>query len=508
MSFRSEVKSLLILSFLSLILCLFFFGYHSLALFFRASSLLSVIKAGNSPTPISWTKFWSSYHRLLPLINLLDHILPESNQPLPTLVTAGKKLALLEPHWLSILGYGQAKHYAILLQNNTELWPTGGYLGSYAEFWLQDGLVTDWQIQDIGVPNGQIKGYVAAPDPIVKYTHQGGTPGWRLRESNWDPDFPQALPVIDWFFSQGGLAPFDGLIALNLIPVLDWLKLIGSIDLPDYSLTLTPDNFYSITQTAVETGFFDGSTQKRDFLSSVAQQLKFKLARLSSSQQLGLINSCLTQLENKQLLIAFKDQDLLSPFVATGWAGALDPINCPTPSCQADYLHLNEANLGINKTNCCLDRQVVQNLVIDQDKIKHQLILSYTNHNPATPEPPTDWGGGYKAYSRVYLPQSVQLTGFFRDQQSLDLSLVDIDQNNDKTILGFLLDIPGGSSHHYQLSYELPLADPTPTQLYFRWQKQSGIDFIPYQLSFQSDHTSAKTLTGSLLRDSTFTFPF
>ena len=108
------------------------------------------------------------------------------------------------------------KDYVVLLQNNTELRATGGFMGSYARLRFRNGTLQSTKFEDIYEPDGQLYGYVKPPAPLDKAFENGS---WKLRDSNWDPDFRVSAPQIAWFFSQGGEV-VDGLVALNLTTVL------------------------------------------------------------------------------------------------------------------------------------------------------------------------------------------------------------------------------------------------------------------------------------------------
>jgi hypothetical protein len=58
------------------------------------------------------------------------------------------------------------KNYLVLLQNDTELRPSGGFLGSYAKVELASTGIKNISVQDIYVPDGQLLGHVDPPLPI------------------------------------------------------------------------------------------------------------------------------------------------------------------------------------------------------------------------------------------------------------------------------------------------------------------------------------------------------
>jgi hypothetical protein len=397
-----------------------------------------------------------------------------------------KELEGLESHLPTMLGFEKKQHYVVLLQNNYELWPTGGYMGSFAEVWVENGALFELKVEDIGVPNGQIKGYVEAPWPISKYTHQGGTPGWRLRESNWDPDLTRAFGTIEWFFNEGGVDEIDGMIGITLFPVMETVEKLGPIHLIDYDLEITGENFYQETQREVEMGFFDGSTQKREFLGDLAKQLLWQIEHEPDTSLAALGPIVFRNLERKQITAAFKDEGVADWFKRLKWDGSLWPVACVGDDCVADYIHVNEANLGINKTNCCVERQFTQTIEVDTDKVQHTLELFYKNNNPHTPNPPYQWGGGYQAWTRVHVPSGAGLISIEREGVPLEMDIYEVMEVEGKTVIGFPVLVGGGQEFTYRLKYHLPILRDEFDRYELAIQKQSGVESIPWTVHFIS----------------------
>lgn len=410
-----------------------------------------------------------------------------------------------ENDWLAVLGYAQPQHYVVLMQNNMELRPTGGFLGSYAEFWLDQGALTNLKISDIYVPDGQIKGYVKEPLPIVKYLFTGGTPGWRLRDSNWEPDFPKAAKQIAWFFEEGGLAPIDGMIGVNLFLIEDLLKVMGTLEMPDYHLTVTAETFYRQAQYAAEHDFFPGSTQKGDFLAAAGKALLKALLEDYHDRLPDIVKAVYRNLENKQITVSLINQPNNTFFSKTDWDGSLKPIETKDGELN-DFLYINEANLGINKTNCCLERKIDQVITVsDEANLTHELTLTYKNNNPGTPKPPVAWGGGYKDYLRIYIPKQATLK-YIRVNND---GITDFTQDEvgDKRLIGFMVLTEGGETDTIRIAYNLPLPnDLGPATYRLMIQKQPGIDGWPMTLKFNQGQIALET-DQFLTKDSIFTFP-
>lgn len=372
-----------------------------------------------------------------------------------------------------LLGMYEPKKYIVLLQNNMELRPTGGFMGSYAQIILDKGSLTQLIIQDIYEPDGQISGYVEEPEPIKQYLFAGDHPGWRLRDSNWDPDFPRASRVIEWFFNQGNIQDINGIIAVNLDLAYEIIRVLGPIYLSDYDLTIDADNFYQHAQFHAEHDFFPGSTQKRDFLGSIIRQIILITSQDPERISLDLMRVTLQQLNQNQILISVFDDKSAGVFSELGWDGALIKRN------GKDYLMLLEANLGSNKANCCIERKVKHYITINNETANHRLLISYKNNNPRSPIPPVYWGGGYNNFVRVYLPDHARLKYVLVEGEAIDADNIYTQQQGDKKYYGTRVLVPGerqkSIEFHWQTRVEFP-----DEKYQIIIQKQSGISKIDW----------------------------
>lgn len=347
---------------------------------------------------------------------------------------------------------GGEKRYLILLQNQMELRPTGGFLGSYAIAKVNNGRLINVSVQDIYEPDGRVTDYIEPPAPIQE-AFQLGT--LRLRDANWNPDFPSTAKTLMWYFRKAGEGDFDGVIATNLLVFQEVLRLTGPVKLADYGETITADNLWEKTQFYSQEGFFPGSKQKREFLGDLARELELKAADAGIFQKLRILILAAKMAGEKQIMIYSGDENFQKILETIGWAGAVGEASCPawTVGCVADYLIVVEANLGVNKANCCVERRANLEISRTENGLKHKLKLIYENNSNNS-----FWGGKYKAWVRGLIPSS---------------------SGGEK---GFWVEVPSGEKREYRLEYFLPETDSS-RPIYLTIQKQSGIDVWPITIN-------------------------
>jgi len=380
---------------------------------------------------------------------------------------AAQKISQVMP---SLLAEGEEKRYLVLLQNNAELRPTGGFIGSYALVRIRDGKLQEFTVEDVYEADGQLQGYVTPPEEIVQYL---GEAQWFLRDVNWSPDFPKVAQRAAWFLDKTINTQVDGVIATNLSMVQKLIAVTGPLDLVDYGEVITQDNLYESAESHSELNFFPGSTQKKDFLSAVAQQLLDKIF-YQPTNKVALARALLDSAEEAELFMSVTDPQAEEVLATLGWNGALLTPNCPTPfageNCVVDTVMQVEANVGVNKANQHLTRSIQHEVELMNDVARHTRTITFTNTAQTTAWP----SGDYKTYLRLFVPLGSQLRSAELDGQPLDLASLKSVQEDGKQVFGYFLEVPIKSSKTLTVFYETPLPVGYKSYALFE-QKQSGV---------------------------------
>ena len=201
-----------------------------------------------------------------------------------------------------------AKTYLLLFQNNMELRPTGGFIGSFALLTINSGKIIEFKILDVYDADGQLKGHVDPPYPIRKILNQ---PNWFLRDSNFDPDFAKSAVQAAWFLQKELGKSVDGVIAVNAFFLQNLLKVTGPLDLPDFNNeVVSADNFFSKSEVYIQKDFFPGSAQKKDFLTAVSSAMQLKLISDKNLSWMELMIAVKNALDEKNILLWGVDNQL------------------------------------------------------------------------------------------------------------------------------------------------------------------------------------------------------
>ncbi len=298
---------------------------------------------------------------------------------------------------------GQPKKYLVLLQNNLELRPTGGFIGSYAVIDFEQGRIKKILVDDVYNLDGNLKEHI---EPPIELKTDLGQTSWYLRDSNFDPDFPTSARQAQFFYNKEAGEQVNGVFAMDLSASAKLIDAVDNLDLTDYNTRITSQNLFREAITHAEVGFFPGSQAKKNFLTAIQTQLFNKLFFLSSQNWPAIVGALGQSLEEKHLMVYLADPKEYAYIVSQNWTGAI-----PRPSDEVvgetkDFLSVVEANMGANKSNYYLNRKYnLETSFGKSGEVVHNLMISYENNSPSEVFP----AGVYKNRIRFYLPLGARL---------------------------------------------------------------------------------------------------
>ena len=378
----------------------------------------------------------------------------------------------------TILGRDRPSTYLILFQNNMELRPTGGFIGSLALVTFDGGRLSDINVLDVYSADGQLKGHVEPPAPIKDYL---GEANWFLRDSNWDPDFPTSASRAEWFLSKEIGKAVDGVIAVDLEVARSLLKATGPIKLTDYGQQISSENLYEKTQEEVEEAFFPGSHKKASFLTALAQQLLDAIVNFPKSQSSMLANLIQQNLLERHIQIFLHQKEAQKAVSGFGFDGSFLVPACEG-NCYSDFLGLVEANIGVNKANYFIKRSFSLDVEAGEGVLRRSLLVKYDNSaNPALGSP-----GRYRAYLRLALPLDAEINSTEVLAPDAVATTPETQDVGGRREAGVLVEIAPGQSKSIKFSWQSPTLLDYSKEGEYRlfWRKQAGTDSDPLKLTF------------------------
>lgn len=350
-----------------------------------------------------------------------------------------------------ILGGEKAKKYLILFQNNMEIRPTGGFIGSFAIVTFEKGRLIDVNVSDVYSADGQLNGHVDPPQAIKDVLGEGG---WYMRDANWDPDFPTSASKIEWFLDKEVSEQVDGVIGIDLNLVQKLLDVTGPIELPEIGKVINSENLYLTVQNEVEDNFFPGSIKKATVLSSLSSKLIEELENLSDEKKPEVLKQVYLSLEERHMQIFLHQQNVQRTLSSLDYTGSVDVATDCGLRCFKDSYYLVDANLGVNKANYFINRSQELYLNLNKENIKHELQVTYTNS--ANVNLGND--GKYKNYARLIIPKdsTVGSVRVYHEGGTYENIEYKTEEISGRKEIGFLLEVLPSTSSKLQISWTIP----------------------------------------------------
>lgn len=380
-------------------------------------------------------------------------------------------LQQLKEHLPEILGENAQKTYIILLQNNQELRPTGGFIQAVAVVRFKNGVLSSSKVMSSYDIDKKFKGEVDSPEEIKKYL---GENSWYFHDSNWNPHFPDTARQAAWFVEQTTKDKPDGVFAINLDTVGDLIDVYGELALDEYNEVVTGKNLAERMLFHAEDSL-NPENGKKDYGVVILEKLLDNIKNTPRNKAIPLASAINKNLNSQQLLVTIFDEKIQDSLGNLGWNGAMVEPQCPSQfnkeECVVDEIAQAEANIAINKANYYLKRKIEQNISLGAGSVDHQRIITYQNESSTDTWPQ----GAYKAYVRFYLPEKAKLKNIIFDSKTITRGKIRQYKESGRRVVGVEIEVPVSSTKKLELNYSTPLpTEKTPFSYVFFDQKQPG----------------------------------
>jgi hypothetical protein len=374
----------------------------------------------------------------------------------------------------ALAGYPEEQTYLILLQNNREMRPSGGFIGAYGIIKVENAEIKELFIDNSYNLDKLVKDTlkIEAPEPIQKYMAQEY---WFLRDANWWPDFPMsAQKSMEFYELEGGLEELDGVIALTPSLIEALVKETGTISVAN--IIFDYHDLWEKLEYEVEYGYKNRGIEeeeRKDIIGELSTVLIKKLFQYPLEQWPDLLSVIDEQLDEKQLLFYFNDNKFQEVARENDWAGEVRDFS-------GDYVQLVDANLAALKTDSVMERTMNYNLSqVDDDLITKTSVI-YQNTGGFS------WSTTrYRTYTRLYVPEGSELISVFAGDKKVE----EVDTYNEfgKTAFGVFFEVEPKTNKEVVWTYKLP--ERLVTQISddgykLLIQKQAGIEKMNLQLDF------------------------
>jgi len=387
----------------------------------------------------------------------------------PKILPAENKIISILSISPEIAGFNKEKAYLLLFQNNLEIRPTGGFIGSYGIVKLKDGKILDLKVEGSYVLDRKSSFFVKPPQVMQEHLK---IKKLQFRDCNWCPDFPTTAKRAVYFYNnEGGKEKIDGVIAINPFVLVSIINEIGPICENDLCLKGEKQDIINL-EHYVEKIYAQKGIQFLDrklILKEIAKKIKEEYEKLSLKEKLKLLKVIEEHLDKKDILVYFFDKDLQSKIEKLNWAGKVKDFS-------GDYLMIIDSNFLAKKTDYYIKRFVKYKVDLTKERPLAHLEITYTHTGEKY-----DWmTSDYRNYLRVYVPKGSWLVKFEGGEEEVRF----LDELN-KTVFGNFITVKLKETKTIVLEYLLP-SRIKKGDYKLLVQKQSGILELPLDIEIVS----------------------
>jgi hypothetical protein len=371
----------------------------------------------------------------------------------------------------------ETQTYLILFQNNMELRPGGGYIGSFGILKIKEGKVTEIGVHNSNVFDERVNSGITPPYPMEETLKISN---WEFRDSNWSPDFEEnAQRAVDFYRIQGGAENLNGVVAISTELLTSFLKFTGPVSVDGYPGEYNHENAIEKLEYQVQRGYKEQGIDKGErkyIMTYLAREILKRVQDLGLNEKRKLLLTIEDHLNQKDVMLNFFDREIQTEIEKNGWQGAV--IENPL----MDYLMMIDANLGAYKTDAKMKRNFHYQVDFSKEKPTARLEITYIHTAKSK-----DWmTSDYQSYLRVYTPNGSWLVN------SNNHHPLKFGEEFNKKYFGTLVQIPIGQTKTY--FFEYLLADEIkPENYHLTIQKQSGISAIQGEIEIiNPDGTTEK----------------
>lgn len=362
------------------------------------------------------------------------------------------------------------KRYMIIMQNDKELRPTGGFMTNYATFKIKDGLLqSDFSSKDmysIDLTLMKIDATYTFPKAPDAYTKWLKVEHWYARDMNSSPDFVDSMNQFMKFYSMAGridpyeIKPVDGIVAIDTDVVKELLDVTGPVTVS--GVTYTKDNVVLELERIASLALREQANRKK-VLGNLMQAMLENVFKSDQNLWAKIINKGIDLAVRKHIQAYVFDADAQALIEKYNFGGRI------TENVNGDYAAVISTNLGGDKTNWFVSKKVTHTLAKEGNKWVRTIKIDYSY-----PQPAADYGPFVKRFRdwvRVYVPLGSQVISVTGSEDGTGT-----DQDRNKTIMTGFLELGPTETKTMTFKYYLPEGVIKGDNYTLTIQKQSGID--------------------------------
>ncbi len=234
------------------------------------------------------------------------------------------------PALISAFGGDEPARYLVLIQNPSELRPSGGFPGTIAIVTFERGQLRNYEFYDVYDLN---LAYTSNPhDPVTQpwaLSKYAPSPELSILDASWWSDFPASAQTIMQMYQATGWPSIKGVVALDPAAVGAMLRLSGpmTIDVDGEMRTITADNVHDEIERQRRLARDGQKSQDvhKQVVAIIGKNLIEELKSGDRSMTLKMVTAIEQTATDRDLQVYSADPTVQALIKKRQWAGRLVP---------------------------------------------------------------------------------------------------------------------------------------------------------------------------------------
>src|SRR3989339_73627 len=363
------------------------------------------------------------------------------------------------------------KRYMIIMQNDKEIRPTGGFMTNFATFKMANGVLEnqDFSSADmysIDLVLDDIDATYDFPDPPAPYGNYLKVERWYARDMNYSPDLPTSMDQLLVFYNMAGrirpwqIKPVDAIVTIDTRVIEELLGVTGPVTVN--GITYNQDNVVLELERMASLALREQANRKGVLGSLMNSMLKNVFESTDKDMWPKMIDKGVDLALRKHIQAYLFDPQAQALVEKYGLGGRI------IENVAGDYSMVVSTNLGGDKTNWFVTKEVTHKLEKEGDRWLRTVSIKYDYPQPAADYDP--FVKRFRDWVRVYMPQGSEIATL---EGSEDGSLQGEERN--KVWYSGYVEMGPAESKTLTFKYYLP-AEIVTDKYSLTIQKQAGID--------------------------------
>jgi hypothetical protein len=294
----------------------------------------------------------------------------EADEILQVLAGATAYFRNFSDQMAAIIGANGPRRYLVFFANSDEMRGSlGGFPGSYVILDFSEGKIKSLDFKDIYEIRGQQDRAIVPPRQFQLITGN-----LEIQDAaGWPLDYQQAAAKAREYYQLSRVGTtVDGVWTISSDIIPDLLAITGPIEMPDYGLTVTTENYLEVLESEVESDAARLTGQPKKIVEKLLEKILSRIFDQKRVDWFALLGTMSQSLANKKILLNFTDEKLQEFAVANDAAGQIKDGD--------NYLAVFTYNIGGGKTDKDISEEIQQVSSLNNNGDLHNSVTITRQH--------------------------------------------------------------------------------------------------------------------------------